>query len=247
MPEGPQVVFLKELTAPFVNQPVLQAAGHAAGIPFDEVTGQVLTAVETFGKELLFCFPGFALRVHLMLFGKYALNRTLDRELTLGLTFPGGSIHFYACGCRLLREPLAGLYDWRTDVLHPSFDPDAAVAKLAARPERLVCEGLLDQHILAGVGNGIKNESLFLGRVHPLSRVGAVPRAVLEQLVRTCVRFSFEYLHWKREGAGEPWQVYRQKTCPRDHLPLRTEEPGKSGRSCYYCDKCQRLYVPDAL
>jgi hypothetical protein len=34
--------------------------------------------------------------------------------------------------------------------MHPSFDPDAAVAKLAARPERLICEGLLDQHILAG-------------------------------------------------------------------------------------------------
>jgi endonuclease-8 len=56
MPEGPQMVFLRELTAPFVNQPVLKAGGNAAGIPFDGVTGQVLTAVETFGKELLFCF-----------------------------------------------------------------------------------------------------------------------------------------------------------------------------------------------
>ncbi len=180
MPEGPQVVFLKERLAPFVKQPVLQAEGHAAGIPFGEVTGQVLTAVETFGKELLFCFPGFALRVHLMLFGKYALNGELNRELTLGLTFPGGSIRFYACGCRLLRGPLTGLYDWRTDVLHPSFDPGGAVAKLAARPERPICEGLLDQNILAGVGNGIKNESLFLSRVHPQSQAGAVPRAVLK-------------------------------------------------------------------
>ncbi|MBD0258035.1 MAG: endonuclease, partial [Cytophagales bacterium] len=90
MPEGPQVVFLKEQITPFVNQPVLKAEGHAAGIPFDELAGQVLTAVETFGKELLFCFPGFALRVHLMLFGKYALNGELHRELTMGLTFPGG-------------------------------------------------------------------------------------------------------------------------------------------------------------
>ncbi len=247
MPEGPEMVFLKELAGQFVNQPVVEATGSAAGVPFDAVTGQVLTAVETFGKELLLCFPGFALRVHLMLFGKYVLNGTLDRELVLGLAFPGGSLNFYACRCSLLREPLADLYDWRADVMHPSFDADGAVAKLAARPESLVCEALLDQRILAGVGNGIKNESLFLGRVHPLSRVGAVPRAVLKQLVRTCVRLGFQYLRWKREGAGELWQVYRQKTCPRDHLPLRTEKPGKSGRSCYYCDKCQQLYVPDAL
>ncbi len=241
------MVFLKELAGQFINQPVVEATGSAAGVPFDAVTGRVLTAVETFGKELLLCFPGFALRVHLMLFGKYVLNGTLDRALVLGLAFPGGSLNFYACRCSLLREPLADLYDWRTDVMHPSFDADGAVAKLAARPESLVCEALLDQHILAGVGNGIKNESLFLGHVHPLSRVGAMPRAVLKQLVRTCVRLGFEYLRWKREGAGEPWQVYRQKTCPRDHLPLRTEKPGKSGRSCYYCDKCQQLYLPDAL
>jgi endonuclease-8 len=245
MPEGPQVVFLKERLAPFVNQPVLQAEGRAAGIPFGEVTGHVLTAVETFGKELLFCFPGFALRVHLMLFGKYALNGELNRELTLGLTFPGGSIRFYACGCRLLRGPLTGLYDWRTDVLHPSFDPGGAVAKLAARPERPICEGLLDQNILAGVGNGIKNESLFLSRVHPQSPAGAVPRDVLQRLVLACVGFSSEYLRWKREGAGESWRVYRQKACPRDHIPLRAEKLGPSGRSCYYCEKCQQLYLPD--
>ena len=244
MPEGPQVVFLRELAGPFVNQPVLKAEGNAAGIPFHEVTGQVLTGIETFGKELLFCFPGFALRVHLMLFGKYALNGQLDRELVLGLTFPGGSLNFYACGCRLLREPLAGLYDWRRDVMHPSFDPGAAVARLLAKPNQPICEALLDQAILAGVGNGIKNESLFLGRVHPQSLVGAVPRAVLERLVRTCVQFSFEYLRWKREGAGEGWHVYRQRHCPRDHVPLRAEKLGKSRRSCYYCEKCQQLYLP---
>ncbi len=247
MPEGPQMVFLKELTAPFLNQPVLKAEGNAAGIPFEGVTGQVLTAVETFGKELLFCFPGFTLRVHLMLFGKYALNGKLNRELILGLTFPGGFINFYACNCRLLREPLAQLYDWRTDIMHPSFDADGAVDKLTAWPESLVCEGLLDQRILAGVGNGIKNESLFLTRVHPQSMMGAVPRAVLKRLVLACVQFSFEYLRWKREGIGEQWQVYRQQACPRDHIPLRAEKPGKSGRSCYYCDKCQQLYLPDAL
>jgi endonuclease-8 len=247
MPEGPQVVFLRELTSQFLNQPVLKAEGSAVGIPFDEVTGQVLTAVETFGKELLFCFPGFTLRVHLMLFGKYALNGELDRERVLGLAFPGGSINFYACRCGLLREPPARLYDWRTDVMHRSFDADAAVDKLAARPGSLVCEGLLDQRILAGVGNGIKNESLFLSRVHPQSLVGALPRAVLRGLVLTCVRFSFQYLRWKREGAGEPWQVYRQQACPRDHIPLRVEKLGKSGRSCYYCDKCQQLYLPDVF
>jgi endonuclease-8 len=240
MPEGPQMVFLRELTAPFVNQPVLKAGGNAAGIPFDGVTGQVLTAVETFGKELLFCFPGFALRVHLMLFGKYALNGTLDRELVLGLTFPGGSINFYACRCGLLREPLGQVYDWRTDVMHPSFDAGAAVARLAARPEALVCDALLDQHILAGVGNGIKNESLFLSRVHPQSPGGPCPGPCSAGwcYVR---RVQLRILRWKREGAGERGRVYRQQNVsPRPHSPAG-RKTRQVGPLLLYCDKCQQL------
>ena len=244
MPEGPQMVFLKEQAEQFIGQRVVRAHGNAKNIPFEEIQGQSLTDIRTFGKELLFCFPSFTVRIHLMLFGKYAINSELDRQLRLGLEFEQGEINFYACECRFITEPLGEVYDWSTDVLNPSFDQQKAARRLEGKPKQLICEALLDQDILAGVGNKIKNEVLFRRQVHPESVVGDIPAKELLKLVEECVTLSGEYLNWKREGSDdEHWQVYKKKECPRDLIPIRKEKIGKSGRSCYYCDKCQKLYL----
>jgi len=248
MPEGPQIVYLKEQMELFIGQVVLQAAGDAKNIPFDRIKEQVLTDIKTFGKELLFCFPDFTIRIHLLLFGKYAINEELNRKLRLGLTFESGEINFYACDCRFISEPLTTVYDWRIDVMHPSFNVDLAFEKLRRKPDKLICDVLLDQNVLAGVGNGIKNEVLFRRQIHPESLVGEIPDTALKKLIEACVSLSSEYLHWKRDGtSNDHWQVYKQKVCFRDHIALRKEKIGKSGRTCYYCDKCQQLYLPDIV
>ncbi|MCC9167709.1 endonuclease [Pontibacter harenae] len=248
MPEGPQIRFIKDQSEQFIHQPVLNAEGDAEGIPLDLIKGQCLTDIKTYGKELLFCFPDFAIRVHLMLFGKYAINGELNRKLRLGFEFENGTLNFYASNCRIIREPLHKLYDWSLDVMHPTFDKKQALAKLARKPERLISDALLDQNILAGVGNIIKNEVLFRRQVHPESTVGKIPEPVLAQLVQECVKLSFKYLEWKREGTeNEHWSVYRKKICPRDLIPLQKEKIGRQGRTCYFCDKCQQLYLPDNI
>ncbi|RDC62477.1 endonuclease [Adhaeribacter pallidiroseus] len=244
MPEGPRIAFLKEQLDQFVGQPVVEAQGTAKNIPFPLLPEQTLTEIKTFGKELLLCFPDFALRIHLLFFGKYALNAELNRELQLGLTFESGTINFYACDCRYISEPLEQLYDWTTDVLHPSFDPDKALQKLLRQPKQLICDAILEQSIVAGVGNGIKNEALFRCHLHPASVVGEIPEPILKNLVRACVTFSQEYLSWKQENTPtKNWQVYQRNTCPRDLVPLRKEKLGKTKRSCYFCEKCQELYA----
>lgn len=248
MPEGPQMVFLKEQAEQFIGQRVLKAAGSAKDIPFDEMAGQALTNMKTFGKEIFFCFPNFTIRIHLMLFGKYAIDCEMNRELRLGLWFEEGFIHFYACECRFIRKPLDEIYDWSTDVLHISFDAEKALLKLQNKPNQLICEALLDQHIFAGVGNKIKNEVLFRRRIHPESIVGEIPENEQKRLIQECVKLSAEYLEWKREGVeDEHWEVYKKDECPRDHIPVRKEKIGKSRRSCYFCDKCQRLYLGEEI
>jgi endonuclease-8 len=67
MPEGPQMVFLKDQAEQFIGKLILKANGNAKEIPFGMINGQALTDIKTFGKELLFCFPAFTIRIHLML------------------------------------------------------------------------------------------------------------------------------------------------------------------------------------
>jgi endonuclease-8 len=247
MPEGPQMVFLKEQAEPFIGQLVLKAEGCDQNFPFNQLKEQELIGMKTYGKELFLCFRSFAVRVHLMFFGKYALNRTVaNRELQMGLIFEDGEINFYTSDIRFIQEPLDQLYDWSIDVMHPSFDVEAALKKLFQKPDRFICDALLDQNILAGVGNGIKNDALFRSRIHPESLAGEIPKQEGRNLISACVQLSFEYLDWLWEGADKKnWQAYTQKICPRDHTPFLKAKIGRPPRSCYFCDKCQRLYLPE--
>jgi endonuclease VIII len=248
MPEGPQMILLKEEVDQFTGQLVKRVEGNAKEIAFDKINNKRLTNVKTFGKEILFCFPQVTLRIHLMLFGKYAIDNELNRALRLGLQFETGTINFYACECKLIEVPIDDAYDWSIDVMNPSFDRQKALDKLLSKPKQLICEALLDQNVLAGVGNKLKNDVLFRKQVHPESVVGEIPQKVLQGLINECVNLSFQYLNAKREGSdAELWQVYKRTECPRDHVPIQKQKIGKGNRSCYFCDKCQKLYVQDSL
>ncbi len=88
-------------------------------------------------------------------------------------------------------------------------------------PEMLVCDALLDQNVFAGVGNIIKNEVLFRIRLHPLSKVGALPPKKLRQLVDEARRYSFDFLEWKRAFVlRKHWLAHTKRTCPRCRIPF---------------------------
>ena len=112
-------------------------------------------------------------------------------------------------------------------------------------PEELVCDALLDQDIFAGVGNIIKNEVLFRIRVHPESRVGALPPRKLTELIKEARNYSFDFLKWKKAfELKKHWLANAKKECPRDHIPLvKIKHLGKRKRRAFFCNKCQKLYM----
>jgi endonuclease-8 len=111
-------------------------------------------------------------------------------------------------------------------------------------PGMLVCDALMNQSIFSGVGNIIKNEVLFRIKVHPESRVGDLPAARMNALLKEAVNYSFEFLAWKKAFVlKKHWLVYNQKTCPRDNTPFTKKNMGRSNRKTFYCRTCQKLYT----
>ena len=74
------------------------------------------------------------------------------------------------------------------DLLAPDFDVSVAVANLRRHEEAAIGEALLDQRALAGIGNVVRNEALFMERIHPWLRVGDIEAADLERLVISAQR-----------------------------------------------------------
>jgi endonuclease-8 len=243
MPEGPSIVILRDACQQFVGKKVLRADGNSKLIDVPRMTGKRVTAILSWGKHFLIRFPRFSLRVHFMLFGSYRINERRESAPRVSLEFANGELNLYACSVKFIEERLDDVYDWSSDVLSPQWDPVAARRKLRAHPDMLVCDALLDQSIFSGVGNIIKNETLFRIRLHPASRVGALPPTKLTELIREARNYSFDFLEWKKAFVlRKHWLVHNKGTCPRCDIPLQRAAMGKHRRRTFYCENCQVLF-----
>ena len=75
---------------------------------------------------------------------------------------------------------------WRRlgpDLLKPDFDRDEAIRRVRAAGALPIAQALLDQRLVAGIGNVYKSEVLFLAGVHPDTPPSAVPQDAIERIM----------------------------------------------------------------
>jgi endonuclease-8 len=243
MPEGPSIVILKDEARGIVGQRIVAVEGNTK-IDKERLVGERIVALRSWGKHFLVELTSFSLRIHFLMFGSYRIDERKEAPPRLGLRFRGGGeFNVYTCSVRFIDEPLDEIYDWSADVMSDTWDATAARKKLRATPETLACDALLDQNVFAGVGNIIKNEVLFRIRLHPLSKVGALPPRKLAQLVDEARRYSFDFLEWKRAFVlRKHWLAHTKRTCPRCHIPFVKAHLGRTQRRSFFCERCQRRY-----
>lgn len=247
MPEGPSIVILREEAARFAGRKVLRVSGNSTQ-DIGRMRNRKVLAVRSWGKHFLLEFAGFSLRIHFMLFGSYRINAGKAAPPRLSLGFSKGEVlNFYACSVRFVEGDLDDSYDWSADVMAGGWDAAAARRKLRARPQALAADALLDQDVFAGVGNIIKNEVLHRIRVHPESRIGALPPRKLAELVAQARDYSFDFYRWKKAHVlKKHYQVHTKTSCPRDDTPLSYRKHlGQAQRRAFWCDACQRLYTSE--
>ncbi len=215
-----------------------------------ELDGRVLSAAESRGKHLLLRFTdGLVLHSHLGMRGTWHLYRPAERW-----RFPAASawialatgdavaVNFNGTSMRIVREAelrrdprLARL---GPDLLGPEFVPaEAAAALRRGGPSTELGEALLDQTLVAGVGNIFKSEGCFAAQVDPWRRLGDVTDAELE---RVAVR-TRDLMLASAESGRAPHRVYRNagKPCPRCGERLVSKAQGDDARATYWCPRCQ--------
>ncbi len=242
MPEGPSIVILKEAVQIFSGKTVEAVSGNSK-IDLSRIEGQRIIEFKTWGKQFLICFKTFTVRIHLLMFGSYTINEAKDASPRLSLKFKKGELNFYACSVKIIEQDLDEIYDWTGDVMNPLWDAKKALEKLRDKKELMVCDALLDQNIFAGVGNIIKNEVLFIMKIHPESYVEKIPSKLLKALIDEAVRYSFQFLEWKKAFVlRQHWLAHNKSICPRDHIKFTRAYLGKTNRRSFYCIICQQLY-----
>jgi len=244
MPEGPIIAIFKErLKALQIEGKAITDVTGISGIASHKLLHAELREIKSWGKHLLLCFEKFTIRIHLMMSGVYTINKLPNGSEDLSLVFDQEIINLYSVSLVYIARNLEEIYDWSADIMSPSWNPEAALRKLIRKPATFICDAILDQSIFAGAGNIIKNEALFRAKVHPLSRIGTIPKLKLREIIDEVRNYSFDFYRWKKERTLiQRWLAYSKETCPRCHIPLVKMETGRTKRLDYFCVTCQHLY-----
>ncbi len=135
------------------------------------------------------------------------------------------------------------------DVLGPDWDPDAALERLTAFPERAISEVLIDQRVMAGPGNVYKSEICFLAGVHPqtLVREIADTEAIVLLTKRTMEanRATGRQITTGDTRSGRGQWVYGRAglPCRRCGTSIRREHDDAQldSRVTFWCPSCQPI------
>lgn len=267
MPEGHTLYRLAgELSAAYAGRPVHVTSPQgrfAAGASL--LDGRVLDEVTSYGKHLFACFGADVLHVHLGLYGAFTRGTGIPPAPRGALRMrwvaegPDGAGTWTdlrgATACELLTRPEA-------DSIRARLGPDplrspaggALAHRRIARSRTAVGALLMDQSVLAGVGNVYRAELLFRHRVSPFRPGRAVDGelwtrmwADLVTLMRAGVRMGRIVTtrpedRTRRRGAvqrDDAHYVYRRTglPCRLCGTPVRTED--MAGRNLHWCPACQ--------
>ncbi len=252
MPEGDTIHRLAErLRVALSGREVARAAAPNPRSPLStrasEIEGRVLEAVEARGKHLLAHFSGaVALHSHLGMSGRWFV--TADGRPPYGrpwLTMASGPVVASQQGGMLLRlvsesrlrnDP--GLMQLGPDPLEPGFDPELAASRLLAGDGSIeLGDVLLDQRVIAGIGNVIRNEACFRARVSPWRRLADLERVEAVRVVEEAERVMSRGLATGRR----PHAIYKPagRRCPRCGGRVSTRGQGDANRITYWCPACQ--------
>jgi len=221
--------------------------------------GKILKSVEAYGKHIYYIFSGSkVLHIHLGLYGKFHLYKSPPPP-------PRGAVRVRLIGkthaidlngpnqCKVLSssefvESKSRIGD---DPLRADADPERVWARIhkSKKPIGIL---LLDQSIIAGIGNIFRAEILFLLQIYP-SRPGiSVTRVEFDELWKTSVRLLEIGVKYnqiitvplndtkkpvRNLSIGERLWIYKKKFCPRCLSQPNSWLLGN--RKMYACERCQ--------
>lgn len=209
---------------------------------------------ETYGKNILIIIDDVVIRVHLMMFGAihiYDLNEDLlkpekqvrlilygERKKLVVYNAPIIEIDYADNIMKILRRQLG------PDPLRDDWNFNEAINKILKRRDEKIGVVLLDQSVIAGIGNILRNEILFRAKVHPERLVKSLSNKDIINIVNIAEKLCKEFLNIKLRGAKlKPilyvYNRYNQK-CKVCGNKIKFYMQKPINRKTFVCEKCQK-------
>jgi endonuclease VIII len=252
MPEGDTILRIKQqLDDALVGQVLAvcapSARGRAAGV--ERLDGALLDRIDTHGKHLMLRFGDLVLHSHLGMSGSWQLYRLGERwrrprssawvvlsgELYEAAQFGGPTLRVLPARRLALDPQLTRL---GPDILAPGFSAEQSAAAFRAIDQRRTLgEALLDQHLVAGIGNIFKSEACFAVRIDPWRALAAVTDDELRAVLLSAREQMLDAL----TGGRRAFSVYNHRgPCVGCGGRVVSRGQGDANRTTWWCEGCQR-------
>jgi endonuclease-8 len=215
-----------------------------------DLTGQVVDEVLSRGKHLFIRVGSASIHSHLKMDGSWRVTtRPVRADHRIRIILEASDIRAIGVDLGVL-EILDRAHDGDAvahlgpDLLGDDWDPQVAAANLMARPDRPIAEALLDQRVLAGIGNVYCNELCFVSGYLPTTPVATI-NDPLRLVARARDILWLNRSRWSRCTTGDTrpgrqlWVYGRAgQSCRRCGTVIECESGGE--RVTYWCPSCQR-------
>ena len=267
MPEGPEIYrAARQLHAAVANQAIELTLVHPALAERNKTLKQAtITRVHARSKAMLTEFSnGAVLYSHNQLYGEWRIHplgqALLHKQQRLVITTAKHHVVLYsATDFAWLRAGQEHLHPYIAklgpEVLAAGVTPAVLAKRLAGFARRNIATALLDQGVLAGLGNYLRADILFAGRLSPLLRVGDLSTTQLKNLATLIHQLTWRSVHHdgvllptsdykKLRAQGEDYESARFYVFDREGLPCRVcstpiARIDIGGRGLFFCPTCQ--------
>ncbi len=246
MPELPEVETIKNELAPwvvgqtFADAAILDAKVVCGGTPEEVRSGLVgrkIRSLERRGKYLIFCLSGGkSLVIHLRMTGVLLLDpEQADRYASAVFHFSNGHRLVFSDRRRLgkiwlVDDASTVICKLGCEPLDEGFTPEVLEQRLSGRRIPIKA-ALLDQSIVAGIGNMYADEILFAAGIHPLRKADSLSRKELRTLHK-CTRQVLE-AGISSKGASVDTYIRPQGEMGTAHSDFKVAH--RKGKPCSFC------------
>jgi endonuclease VIII len=267
MPEGPEIFLAARAVHEAVaEQPcTLRLLYAPLAAKSRSLRGLQIKRVHARSKAMLTEFAnGVVLYSHNQLYGEWVVHKVgeplLAKQVRLVITTAQHQAVLYsATDFAWLRagkeEQHPYIAKLGPEVLSEHVTAAQIATRLAQFPRRLIADALLDQHVLAGLGNYLRADILLVAKINPLRKISSLTQQELLRIAKASKTLTQRSI--QRQGVVRPWAQYLaareagadyeaarfyafdRECAPCWECTTPIERTMRSGRGLFFCSVCQ--------
>jgi endonuclease VIII len=232
------------------------------------IVGRTIESVSSRGKHLMMMLTGdLILHTHMRMNGSWHIYRPGERwqrprddmrlliatDLFVAVGFNVPVAEWLSARDLIRHRELRSL---GPDPLDPAFDPTEALSRIRTSGSVAIGDALLNQRAMAGVGNVLKSEILFVAGIDPFAPVASLDDAVVARVIGVAqdllkanalqpsqaLSAGFGRRTTRSMNPAAKLWVYGRggKPCRRCGAMIHTKKTGADARITFWCPQCQK-------